>query len=135
MFKVGDKVKKIIDSSDSSSIGWEDTGIIVDVLDPTRPYILWSKKGGWYTDIVCLQLISSAEQNKAEENKMNIKEKFVLAFQKEPEKSFRKAEITNGDGFLTTDGQQVFLGYLLKKFGEDFKKEVVDDLLKEDEKK
>jgi len=64
---------------------------------------------------------------------MNIKEKFTLAFKSEPEKSFRKLEITNGDDFLTEDGQKIFLSWLLKKHGPDFKKEVVDDLLKEKE--
>lgn len=66
-------------------------------------------------------------------NFMNLKEKFVQVFLKEPEKSFRKAEITNGDGILTTDGQSVFLGWLLKKHGDEFKTEVVDELLKEKE--
>lgn len=63
----------------------------------------------------------------------NIKEKFVLAFLKEPEKSFRKAGITDGDGFLTDDGQKVFLGFLLSKHGEEFKKDVVDGILKDQE--
>ena len=66
---------------------------------------------------------------------MNIKEKFALAFIKgEPEKSFRKTGITNGDDFLTEDGEKVFLGWLLKKHGEEFKKDVVDDLSIEVEK-
>lgn len=64
-------------------------------------------------------------------NMSSIKEKFTLAFKKEPEKTFRKAGITNGDDFLTEEGQSIFLAYLLKKFGEDFKKEVVDDLVGE----
>ena len=64
---------------------------------------------------------------------MDIKEKFKLAFMKEPERSFRKSGITNGDDFLTEDGMQVFLGWLLQKNGIDFKKEIVDDLLKEQE--
>lgn len=65
--------------------------------------------------------------------KMNIKDSFTLAFKKEPEKSFRKTGITNGDDFLTEDGQKIFLSWLLKKHGEEFKTEVVDDLLKEQE--
>lgn len=75
-----------------------------------------------------LSLISSTNQPT-----MNIKEKFLLAFKSEPEKSFRKAGITNGDDFLTDDGQQIFLGWLLQKHGDEFKKEVVDDLLKDQE--
>ena len=67
-------------------------------------------------------------------NNMNIKEKFITAFLSEPEKSFRKTGLTNGDGFLTEDGQEVFLGWLLKQNGAQFKTDVVDDLLKEQEK-
>jgi hypothetical protein len=76
------------------------------------------------------QLIKINEQVK---NKtMNIKEKFVLAITPEPKKSFRKVEITNGDDILTEDGQKIFLTWLLhNKFAEEFKKEVVDDMLKE----
>lgn len=75
------------------------------------------------------EFISSTNQTT-----MNIKEKFALAFKSEPEKSFRKAGITNGDDFLTSDGQEIFLGWLLQKHGPEFKTEVVDDLLKEEEK-
>lgn len=65
----------------------------------------------------------------------NLKEKFITAFLAEPEKSFRKAGITNGDGVLTAEGQEVFLTWLLKKHGDDFKKEVVDVLLEDEKKK
>lgn len=65
-------------------------------------------------------------------NKMNIKEKFALALTKEPMKSFRKAGITNGDDLLTDDGMKVFLSWLLnKKFSEEFKTDVVDDMLED----
>ena len=66
--------------------------------------------------------------------KMNIKESFAIAFKSEPDKSFRKAKVTNGDDILTEEGQSVFLSWLLKKNGDDFKKEVVDNLLAEQEK-
>ncbi len=62
---------------------------------------------------------------------MNIKEAFVLALTPEPQKSFRKAGITNGDDMLTDDGAKIFLTWLLKQKQDDFKKEVVDGLLKE----
>lgn len=82
----------------------------------------------WDCGITDTKLIKSV-------NKMNIKDSFALAFKAEPEKSFRKAGITNGDDFLTTDGQHIFLSWLLKKHGEEFKKDVVDELLSEMEKK
>jgi len=73
--------------------------------------------------------------NQLNNKTMNIKEKFVQAFLKEPEKTFRKLEITNGDGILTEDGQKVFLGWLLNKYGTDFKTEVCDGLLEEEKTK
>jgi hypothetical protein len=64
-----------------------------------------------------------------------LKEKFILALTKEPQKSFRKAGITNGDDMLTVDGIVVFMSWLLhEKYAVDFKKEVVDDMLKDKEK-
>ena len=66
---------------------------------------------------------------------MNLKEKFILALTKEPQKSFRIAGVTNGDDILTEDGQKVFLSWLLhSKFAEEFKKDVVDTMLKEVDK-
>lgn len=67
-----------------------------------------------------------------ENKKMSIKDKFAVMFLKEPEKSFRKAGITNGDNVLTSEGQDIFLSFLLLKNGAEFKTEVVDELLKED---
>ncbi len=61
---------------------------------------------------------------------MNLKQKFTNLFLTEPEKSYRKAGITNGYGLITEEGQQIFLTWLLKKFPE-FNTEVVSELLKE----
>lgn len=65
---------------------------------------------------------------------MDLKEKFLLGIKSEPQKSFRKAGITNGDDMLTQEGSQVFLVWLLEKHGAEFKKEVVDSILEEEEK-
>lgn len=64
----------------------------------------------------------------------NVIEKFEMIFKTEPMKSFRKAEITNGNDILTDDGTKIFLSWLLQKHGNEFKKEVVDELLKKTEK-
>jgi len=64
----------------------------------------------------------------------DIKEKFITLFLTEPKKSFRKAGITDGDNLITEDGTKIFLSWLLEKHGDDFKKEVVDELLKKEEK-
>lgn len=65
----------------------------------------------------------------------NLVEKFALAVMTEPNKSLRKAGITNGDNLLTEEGQRVFLSWLLSKNAAEFKTEVVDPILAEEEKK
>lgn len=51
----------------------------------------------------------------------------------EPEKTFRKAGIIQESGELTIDGRDLFISFLLKKFGDEFKKDVVDVVLREQE--
>jgi len=72
--------------------------------------------------------------NNLNKKPMNLKEKFLTSLKSEPEKSFRKAEITDGDDLLTEDGKAVFLSWLLRKNGAEFKKEVVDEILEEKKK-
>jgi len=67
---------------------------------------------------------------------MNVVEKFALLFTKEPQKSFRKANITDGNDLLTGEGAKVFLSWLLTaKYADEFNKEVVAKILKDLEKK
>ena len=70
---------------------------------------------------------------KSEKN-MNIKEQFVLALLPEPQKSFRKVGITNGDNLLTDEGMRIYLSWRLMKDAVEFKKEIVDDMVAELEK-
>lgn len=65
-------------------------------------------------------------------NMNTLTEKFALAFKKEPEKTFIKAGVMKADGTLTSEGNAIFIGYLLQKFGADFKKDVVDEIVKND---
>ncbi len=125
MFKVGDRVQIISIGSNFANNHVNEFG---KISKPHHQYnASWVKLDSgiegddWDNE---LKLI--------EENNMNLKEKFVAAFLSEPEKSFRKTGITNGDGLLTEDGKTVFLSWLLKSNGEKFKTEVVDELLKED---
>lgn len=127
-FKVGDRVE-IINSGVSNYVGKrgiitkiEGNNYYVPEISGTVP---WTFFGSTIIEH-CFKLIKK-------EKTMDIKEKFQLAFKQEPEKSFRKLGITNGDDYLTDDGQKIFLSWLLKKNGADFKKEVVDDLLKKDD--
>jgi hypothetical protein len=62
-------------------------------------------------------------------------EKFKLARKGEPEKSFILKGILNMDETFTKDGEELFKYYLLSKFGQDFKKEVVDTIPAPEDKK
>lgn len=136
-FKVGDKVRMISEHNYNGSynfggvIGIAKVGSIYkisEVYDKGPAYRVVGSdlsKGPWHYMEDHFELVDSNKNN------MNIKEKFVTAFLSEPEKTFRKAGVTNGDGFLTEDGQKIFFAWLLKKNGGDFKKEVVDELVKE----
>lgn len=65
---------------------------------------------------------------------MNLTKSFKNLFVSEPQKTFQKVGIPFEDGSFTREGQNIFLSYLLNKYGEDFKKEVVDQIVKEDKK-
>lgn len=126
MFKIGDKVEII---KDECCHGLR-IGTIVTLKSKYSGYSdRWNQDGnGSYVTDEDIQLIDN-------NNNMDIKEKFLLAFKSEPEKTFRKAGITGANDFLTEDGQKVFLSWLLKKNGEAFKSEVVDELVKDEKSK
>lgn len=67
--------------------------------------------------------------NKVVSSIMGLQDKFLLSIKPEPQKSFRKAGITNGDDLLTCEGTQVFLAWLLEKNETEFKADVVDPIL------
>lgn len=125
-FKIGDRVRVVrgpVEESVGSCCG----------VYSKREGVITSTGGLDYGHIqidnsVCYQ----PEQLELITTTMDIKEKFQLAFKSEPEKSFRKAGVTNGDDYLTDDGQKIFLSWLLKKHGAEFKTEVVDSLLEEE---
>lgn len=121
-FKIGDKVRCINKNANTSSeleIGKEYVvaEASLDYIKVVGSYVNWSD--------FQFELISNNTIT-------NMKEKFIQMFLKEPQKSFRKAGVTNGDGFLTAEGTDMFLTWLLEKNGEVFKTDVVDGLLKED---
>ncbi len=126
--KIGDKVLLRRESSYwGQSGGTQGVITIVNGSGSSHPYLVkWDGGSTYGYRLEDLELVNKP---------MNIKDSFTLAFKAEPEKSFRKAGITNGDDFLTTDGQVVFLSWLLKKHGEEFKKDVVDGILADLEKK
>jgi len=117
-FKIGDEVEVVWDDKGSFKyIG--KTGKISNIYD---------------NDFYCYQLdcFSCAFCEKELKLKtMNIKEQFTLSIIPEPQKSFRKVGITNGDNILTDEGLKVFSSWLLNKHAEEFKKDVVDDMVNE----
>lgn len=126
-YKIGDEV-----DVDGNGTSYTITGICsgderYDFCRTNSPDTKWNNYD--------LRQCSCPNQKLIKSKMMNIKEKFLTVFLSEPEKSFRKAEITNGDNLLTADGQTVLLSWLLKKFGAEFKTEVVDVLLAEDKEK
>ena len=123
MFKIGDKVR-VIDNKAGHDLEIGDTFNIIEINEGSYYY-----REHWMVYAQDIELIESSD---SKGTLMNLKEKFVAAFLSEPEKSFRKAGITNGDGLLTEDGKTVFLSWLLKANGDKFKTEVVDELLKEE---
>lgn len=67
---------------------------------------------------------------------MNLVEKFALTLTKEPKKSFRKLGIIDGNDLPTQEGARIFITWLLlSKYAEEFKKDVVDGMLKDLEAK
>jgi len=76
------------------------------------------------------QLITRNPINTVVSKIMGVKESFIVGLTPEPQKSYRKAGITNGDGLLTDDGVKVFLTYLLEKTPE-FKTDIVDGILED----
>lgn len=58
-----------------------------------------------------------------------LKETFASLRKNEPEKTFIKAGVLDSNENLTLEGQEVFLSFLLGKFGAEFKTEVVDKIV------
>jgi hypothetical protein len=118
-FKKGDKVRRKVGTGDCYS-AIEGVAYIID-----DDFSIGSKEGNKCSCTGDWELVTNNITN------MSIIQKFALAFKKEPEKSFVKAGITNSDDFLTEDGLKIFLAWMLKKHGEEFKTDVVDGLLEE----
>jgi len=76
------------------------------------------------------KLISCDKTNNVVGKTMSsLKEAFVMAFLGEPEKSFRKAGITNGDGLLNCEGRELFENWLFQQNKDKFNSDVVQPIL------
>jgi hypothetical protein len=96
-----------------------------------------SEKGYKYSWWFCIGTLSDKLEilNSSEQQPMSLSSKFNEIFLQEPEKTFRKAGVTNESGMLTDDGQKIFLSWMLRKNGAEFKTEIVDKLVEVEEKK
>lgn len=126
MYKIGDRIKniktdspnytregKVIEAGGGVRVRYDNGSEGFERKNPERYY----------------KIITGASNNKSTGQIMaDVMNSFVMAFLSEPEKSYRKAGITNGDGILTDTGMKIFLTWLLTKNPE-FKAQVVDGLL------
>lgn len=92
------------------------------------------ESGGYNPALNYYKLISGSESNKVAPKRMNLLAKLAQSLMSEPEKTFRKLEITNGDNMLTCEGKELFINWLFQKNKDAFKTEVADDMLAEQEK-
>ncbi len=51
----------------------------------------------------------------------------------EPQKSFRKLGVVDTNDNLTSEGKELLLSFLMKKYGKEFNEEVVQPILKQEE--
>lgn len=137
MFKKGDLVTLNRKPESHWTLTWGKLYNVIDAPPDERNCVKVENDLGFLSDVHVkyLELVNNNNGHQFESisnnNNMSVTEKFLIAFKSEPEKSFRKTGITNGDDILTEEGQTVFLSWLLKKHGDEFKKEVVDPILKE----
>jgi hypothetical protein len=122
-FKIGDEVKVI----------WNDKGSI-DYIGSVSKIESILENYEYPYKLEMLPVRFKEEELELINKNMNIKEQFTLVMTPEPQKSFRKVGITNGDNILTEDGMKIYLSWKLMKDADAFKKEVVDDMLAEQEK-
>jgi hypothetical protein len=109
-FKVGDKFEIIADSVCHSF----KMGEIRTITHIVGEHIYSTQLGnstGCYVTPCDIKLINN--------NNTNMLEKFKLAFMSEPEKSLTQAGFIGSDGMITSDGQKIFLTWLLRE-AEDF---------------
>jgi hypothetical protein len=91
-------------------------------------FVAWNNKEA---DVEIILKASPNWSQLIKEKIMDLKEKFLTLFTQEPYKSFKKSKIVDEKNMLTDEGTEIFLNWLLMKYADEFKKEVVDKLLKE----
>ena len=134
-FNVGDKVRRKQGSGNCSNTVEGEVYEVHLFNGGTSPTIGKRINGAWHGSCQCQSTWELINKSEVKTIMSNLLEKFAMLTKSEPEKSFRKAGITNGDDQLTSEGQTVFLSWLLKQHGDKFKIEVVDPILLTEENK
>jgi hypothetical protein len=153
-FKIGDRVKLVSSSyvvSHGNPIYGKYmvngkveyvTGMVVDILRyrslPVK--VSWENDSLNYYNHSDLEIVKEQEVIKVNEvdckNIMStLIQKFKVMTAKEPEKTFIKAGVMNEQFQMTQSGVELFNEFLVQKFKEEFKTEVVDKIVEEDAKK
>lgn len=125
-FKVGDRIKRV-HGGDDARYDMCRGNVYTFRRDDGSNINVSENSGSW--DPCNFELVTNSNKTIMS----SLKEKFVSAFLTEPEKTYRKVGITNGDGVITPEGQELFLTWLLKQ-NPTFKTEVVDIIAAEQEK-
>lgn len=121
-FKVGDRIKNIGDTSSQPNGG--KLGI-VSVIDGSSVHIIYDD-GCQGVDRPPYEHYQKINSNSII---MSLKSLVRSIKRMEPEKSFFKADIINDCDEFTDEGKDLFFDFLVEKFKDDFKKDVVDPIL------
>lgn len=137
-FKVGDRVRRVRGGS-SGSMEEGDTGTIEKLALTDCTVITDKERQRICSDLENLELLIEEVTIKTIYMEymeyMDIKQKVAMFFMNEPQKTFVEVGLANEKGELTPDGKEIFINFLLRKYGDDFKKEIADKLKENKEKK
>jgi hypothetical protein len=128
---VGDKVRGIINGSVYAGVVSAINGTEATILKEGLsifPIFVWKRTDGtWGAQrsegtLKLIPLISSTSTlTNSGEPMSTLREKFTQSQLTEPEKTFRANGITDSNGTLTSEGSFLFLEFMLREFGNEFK--------------
>jgi len=144
-FKVGDKVEYKGEDTTVAAIPHASANYIIEYKygwkrDRDIPADYKFRKWDQYyfaTEESLTRLVEESSKTEINNNKTimtSLKAIWKSINQSEPEKTFIKAGIMDESEELTTDGKDLFIKFLFDKNVADFKKEVVDPIVAEQEK-
>lgn len=102
-------------------------GDIVSVDFGIKEINIASHTDQWYK----LFTESNKDQNMNDNNNISLVQKYRDSQLTEPIKTLKAEGVLNNEGNFTRDGWDLFTQWLLKKFGDEFKTDVVDKLVEQ----